>query len=435
MPKSGASSGKPDKTSKSEPSDMDEEVRSVLLISDVHLTDRAGGDPVDPDEWHDFIRNDVERLSKTQPVDLVLLGDVIDILRSEKWRNQSKPAVYPWSQVGPRFVDFPDCTQAQIILDILNSIETQYSAGLSHLRQLVSAKRVVPTYIAGNHDYTVSLCPNLAAKAASLFGASCKGGVLRDSFERKDLGLYAEHGHRGDSWNTYDRVNSKWAIGDAIVLFLVNRVSSYFSEITKQGPKHRIVRALDQLDNIEPVYLIFQYLQHIIHSGVLGNDQSRVKAAWDQAVDDFAVAIRAEPGLWSNNIVAYIASNLSKFKALSLADGLALLKKAFDAVAEPDDIAWAHAVVKNSSGDPPRIVVMGHTHKPGVWTLRANGDKQTRYVNTGTWHRVVRPVHGTGRGSSSGFGFYRVRSYVHVVPGTADHQPRFELHSQCQSEI
>lgn len=404
-----------------------ERPRAALVISDVHLTDREGGSPISLGQWDAFMRDEVERRSQREPLELVLLGDIVDVLRSDAWTGQPRP----WSQVGTRFEGFPHCTQVAVLLGILERIHGRYRAGFERLRQLVTDGRVVTHYIPGNHDFTLSLAPVLLERVAMMF--ALKGGAtkLPEVYLHPDLRLVARHGHQNDPLNKYDLHGSQWAVGDAIVVCLVNGLSRRYMQITQQGPGHPVVQALDELDNV-PHPQIAKYLRRLLETYIPTNDHAPVEEAWTGAVDELLAVIEAERSLWSTPRLADFVRLLPRLRLIQSPEAVSAVAAVADLWSDlwaPSDFRAAQTMI--NTRDQPRFVVMGHTHKPGVWPLRVMDDPKRTvayYLNTGSWRTVREPVAGD---PLHGFAPRQVEAFASFELRAGDEIPRFEHVVRC----
>lgn len=398
--------------------------RAVLLVSDLHLTDRDGGHPITPEHFAAFVRDEVEPRAAAEPLDVVFLGDTVDVLRSPVWSDPGLK-VLPWSQAGIRFADFPTCAQATLIAQILDRVEQRYRLGLEHLRQLVAARRVATHYVVGNHDFTLSLAPALREQVSSLFGVEGDARALPAVYQSAPLGLLARHGHQSDPYNLHDREASRWAIGDAIVLSLVNGVSRRFRDATGQGPEHRTVGLLDELDNVEPNLLVPEYLRALLEFEIAAPDRRRVEAAWEASVLELEARLAAEPGLWSSDGVSGFVRALPALRDIGSGAALATIAALLDGLRGSADLEDASRILSRS----PELclVVTGHTHCPSVTPVAApTRDRRLHHLNTGAWRTVVRPAEERPRGRARRFVTSRLSSLAVVRRDVAQARTTFE---------
>ena len=260
-----------------------------------------------------------------------------------------------------------------------------------------------------------------------------KGGAteLPEVYLHPDLRLVARHGHQKDPLNMYDINGSRWAVGDAIVVCLVNGLSRRYMQITQQGPGHPVVQALDELDNV-PHAQIASYLRGLLETYIPTNDHEPVEQAWAGAVDELLEVIEAERSLWSVPRLTQFVELLPKLRPIrspEVVSAAAKMSNLWSDLWQPSDLRAAQTMINTS--DQPRFVVMGHTHKPGVWPLRVMGDPRRTvayYLNTGSWRTVWEPVAGDPR---QGFAPHQVEAFASFELRAGDEIPRFEHVVRC----
>lgn len=80
----------------------------LVVISDVHMTDRVTGSPVTDKELVWFV-DEVARLKPgNKRLTLLFLGDVFDYLRSQLWGElfEKHSGCAPWSNASKDFANF-----------------------------------------------------------------------------------------------------------------------------------------------------------------------------------------------------------------------------------------------------------------------------------------------------------------------------------------
>lgn len=88
----------------------------LVIISDLHLTDGTSGETIRPGAFSEF-RESLRELAfdaswrsdkdyvPIDGIDLVLLGDILDVIRSTRW-SSAPPQVRPWgNQNDSRFAE------------------------------------------------------------------------------------------------------------------------------------------------------------------------------------------------------------------------------------------------------------------------------------------------------------------------------------------
>jgi UDP-2,3-diacylglucosamine pyrophosphatase LpxH len=101
-----------------------------IFISDVHMTDAEAGGAVSDAQLASFVEDSLRRARETT-VQLVLVGDIFDLLHSSKWAelwDQKNSA--PWSGMSDGFKNFKGSYAEKQAIDIAKAIAARY-AGLS----------------------------------------------------------------------------------------------------------------------------------------------------------------------------------------------------------------------------------------------------------------------------------------------------------------
>lgn len=138
----------------------------LIVVSDVHMTDRAVGAPVRDWELDALVRH-VESLEpRKEGLTLLLLGDIIDFLRSGEWDRlwEEENGAAPWSSLGPGFEGFQGSLQEKRLLAVAAGVERRYPAFATALKKLKNVREAQIHYVVGNHDYMLQLSPSLRAR-------------------------------------------------------------------------------------------------------------------------------------------------------------------------------------------------------------------------------------------------------------------------------
>src|SRR5262245_52502988 len=127
-----------------------------LFVSDLHLTDGTIGGAVSDASLAEFIAG-ITRPS-TGHVDLVLLGDIFELLRSSAWTTLWNEGynVAPWTAMNAGFQGFSP-KAAACALKVLRAITSRHTACRDAIRERKDWLTV--HYVPGNHDYMVQLIP------------------------------------------------------------------------------------------------------------------------------------------------------------------------------------------------------------------------------------------------------------------------------------
>lgn len=422
----------------------------LVVISDIHLTDDGFSKTIPAQAFRIFrerLRDMAYDASwradgvyrPIEQLDVVLLGDILDVIRSERWpmRDPGDPEyVRPWSGADDaRF-------QAQV-QEIVNAILEANEPALQVLRSFSQpgvitlppatrdgrvarvsrepdASERVPVevrlrYVVGNHDWFLHL-PGAAFDR-----------VRRQVIERMGLRqpdelpfphrpedwpelaelcerhrVYLRHGDFFDVWNFHgDRRRS--SIGDAIVIDLLNRFCVTVGEQLGDRLPKECLAGLRQIDHVRPLLLAPVWVDALLRRTV--SDAAlveEVKRIWDRTADDFLQLEFVRD--CARHLPALTLDKLAL--ALKFSQGLSLhwLGQLF---------SWFSARMPCSNERPnaedalqenalhardARLVVYGHTHQheivPLEVTATAEGPARRFYLNTGTWrvlhHRALR---------------------------------------------
>lgn len=386
----------------------------LVVISDVHMTDRSTGSPVTDQELVGFVE-DLERLPPEGDMTLLLLGDIFDYLRSGEWGRlfEERPGCAPWSSLGKGFANFVGSHQEKALLGIARAIEAKYSGFSSALKSLKAARKLRIRYVFGNHDYMVQLSPELRTRVVSFLSLDEDPKEPFSRFyEDKALRVYAEHGHRHDPINWHDETQALWAFGDAIVLRLVNRFGElaerelHLTEATPLG------RAVHEIDNVEQLMLIPAYVSWLASGLASEADQARLRSCWTRAVGDLLALKEFREPRYGNlgSAIHWLHQLYSLFDLNRLAE----VMKTPPAMLTTNYANRAHVELSNAL-----VFVYGHTHEPCVVPLPRVAGEQRYYVNTGTWRRVVEPLPRFDPKDALGFGARRLACHL-VVNGPGD---------------
>jgi UDP-2,3-diacylglucosamine pyrophosphatase LpxH len=405
----------------------------LVIISDLHLTDGTSGTTVDPgafDMFADRLRDMAARASwradghyrPIERIDLVLLGDVLDLVRSQQWLAGD---VRPWS----------DTTSPQVI-ESVNTITDEILAKNAHslatLRSLAaeSAVCVAPSdhsgnpvyngegqpvpvrthYMVGNHDWFLHLRgPSydlLRQKISHHMGLanSHNEPFPHDPVESEELldalrrhRVFARHGDIFDPINfTEDRDTS--SLGDAIVVELLSRfvveVQNQLGEDLPAG----VINALREIDNIRPVLLVPVWIEGMLErlcpSPAI---RKSVKRIWDGLADEFLnLPMVRDHNTWSPfDLVDGLERALKFSKRLSIGWSSQIGNWMNGLRGATSDSYVEHALAEQDFRNRrARHIVYGHTHGAESMPLDASYADgfvlNQMYFNAGTWRRVYK---------------------------------------------
>ncbi|MFH0982384.1 MAG: hypothetical protein V2A79_12705 [Planctomycetota bacterium] len=448
----------------------------LVFISDLHLTDGTSGETIDAGAFKVF-RERLRDLAydaswradgKYKPLerlDLVLLGDILDVIRSEQWVGKT---VKPWEQQ-----ERPEAFQKKVGTVTEAILQTNAEA-LGYVRSLQDPKVItlppatrkgepkkkVPWepdaperlpvdvhvhYLVGNHDWFYHL-PGPAydairdqiVKAMGLANAPTapfphdpnESAVIRELLEAHRV--FARHGDIFDPFN-YEGNRDASSLGDAIVVELLNRFpAEVAARMGKQLPQDCLL-GLRELDNVRPLVAIPGWIEGLLRRTCPDPGQARaVKALWDELADEFLnlkfVSDRDKPFRLDLVDGLEVALKFSKGMSLRL---LGRLPHWLDELLREKPSAEHALGEQDFKNRAARYIVYGHTHRHKIVPLDscclAQGLFEQMYVNSGTWRRVYERA--CWRPEDQEFMGYYVMTYLAFFKDGERHGRTFETWS------
>lgn len=402
----------------------------LVVISDLHLTDGTSGSTISAGAFQllaerlaDLAASASARADGSyrpiEQIDLVLLGDVLDVIRSTRWLEDD---ARPWDDpASPQLAERVGAITTEILrrneasLGMLRSL-SQGSIRLTPATQmgrLANTAESVPVpvrihYVVGNHDWPLHLpgaaYDRIRRQVAVHMGLATAPELPfpHEPWESNELlqalrrhKVFARHGDVFDPIN-FEGIRDASSLGDVIVVELVNR----FGVEVERRLSHElpVVTAvgLRELDNIRPLVLIPVWIDGLLERTVPSSElRRRVKQIWDDLADEFlALPFVRERDSWRPRDLVDGLQRAIKFSrrmpinwASSVAQWLCGMRGA-------DTASFSvHAL-----GEPEfrnrraKYIVYGHTHTREEVPLDcsyAEGYVLNQvYFNSGTWRRV-----------------------------------------------
>lgn len=407
----------------------------LLFISDLHLTDGTASETLAPEALALFAR----RLQDTaeaaswradgsyRPVahiDLVLLGDTFDLLRSQRWA--ALPQVRPWGNPhAPEFVEQVNRITADILqhneqaMTVLRALAEEGGITIPPVNRTSgkpaheAQRQPVPVrihYMVGNHDWFYHLpgpnYDNLRRMIIDRMGLSNLSGqpFPHDIAESDDLlatmrrhKVAARHGDLYDPFN-FEGDRSASSLGDVIVIELLNRfIEEVNARLGNELPASTLM-GLRELDNVRPLLLVPVWIDGLLdRTCPFPAMRKHVKTVWDRLADEFlAIDFVRQRDSWSPyDLIDGLERALKFGKRLSIGWASSV-------------VSWIHKVRGSAHGSyrdhalaeqdfrnrRARHIVYGHTHLFETVPLDASYAEgyvlNQVYFNTGTWRRVHR---------------------------------------------
>lgn len=414
----------------------------LVIISDLHLTDGQSGETIKHSAFLElrqriwdlayeasFRRGEGWTYDPIREVDVLLLGDILDIIRSPSWLRENDAR--PWSSPdSPEFI----AKVEKINAGILNNQENKQS--LSILKEMLEGRKQLTLskeghdrekdpqpvkvnihYMIGNHDWFYHLRGGaydaIRRKVVDAMGLAnnpdepfphdvytedtASARAIRKVLE--DHRVCARHGDVFDDFN-FEKNRDASSLGDAIVVELLGRFPDEVEKELGGELPEETLRNFRELDNVKPYAVIPGWINGLLDRTVTDKSvRRRVKEIWDRVADEFLQVgfVKDHDKPWRLDIVDGLKAGLK------LADGFSLRKigdlalKYYKKLGSSEASYYPNALeeqaYKQGTAD---FVVYGHTHDYEVVPLNVrrtdSGILRQLYINSGTWRRVHKLV-------------------------------------------
>lgn len=410
----------------------------LVTISDLHLTDGSVGTSAASGAFQVF----ADRLQELaiaaswradgsyrpiERLDLLLLGDVLDVIRSRRWTEQDR--IRPWDDPrSPALIDLVTHITSDILRYNYEAVESLRSlaqpgtirvpptasgpAAANHSEWLPVSVQI--HYMVGNHDWFFHLKGSgynvLREALVRQIGLANRWDEPFPHEPQEDdelLAILRRHRVLARHGDVFDPLNFEGdrdasSLGDCIVVELLNRFATRADvELGERLPAAAIA-GLREIDNVRPLLLVPVWLETLLERTCpLAAQRQAVKRLWDELVQRFLDLpfVRAHdtwrPGELVDGLQRLLrfSRRLSIDRASELADFLARWQGLSGEAHSYARHALAEADFRNRRA---RHIVYGHTHRAETIPLEvsyADGYVLNQlYFNTGTWRRTHRPT-------------------------------------------
>jgi UDP-2,3-diacylglucosamine pyrophosphatase LpxH len=361
--------------------------RSLLvLVSDIHLTDRLHGNAVAKAEQFARFWQRIAAARGGRPAQLCVVGDLFDVVRSPAWHEGRHRPYHGASTNGVVK------TVETIVRETLRREHEFFAA----LRAKIASGELEFHYVVGNHDRLLRFAPGARRAIADALGLHEL--VLHSELEFPEHRVLAYHGHGADPINASPDGDA--TIGDAIGNELIVRFPRKLRALV--GDDHPEVADIDDIDDVRPVYAVPAWVRQ--QSAIRKDLHRTISAVWSDVVDEFLANdfVRS----WLDARAKRFSLDLGKKLRLLLelsrtgviahgSDGrLTQLYRFFQHGFDGKLAELAAKELARRRGF--RYVVSGHSHFASMQPLGHIDGAPAVYFNTGTWRAVHQIGHDLG---------------------------------------
>jgi UDP-2,3-diacylglucosamine pyrophosphatase LpxH len=423
----------------------------LIIISDLHLTDGTSGKTIKQGAFF-LLRERLFSLAydaswrapgiykPLERIDLVLLGDILDVIRSSYWC--SAPAnVRPWgSPTDPAFVAAVEKINEGILnhnaksLGVIKSLSQAITVPAADANHRPTAAKedfsaahrvVVPVfvhYLVGNHDWFYHLLgpefDRIRASVVKAMGLSNPAGPFpHDPKEYPQLlqnysahKVFARHGDIFDGDN-FDGDRNKSSLGDAIVVELLNRFPAAVRDKLGAQLPPECLDGLKEIDNVRPLVVIPTWIDSLLRRTCTKPQAAAVKQIWNALANDFLKIPFVEQHKSALKFGLKLSTGIS---LATLSRGLLWLKAKFGVGNEKP--FYQNALTEQAYKEgTAHFIVYGHTHHHELVILRAANPQaglafDEVYINSGTWRAVHEMAAANPKAEE--FAGYKVMTYL-----------------------
>ena len=418
----------------------------LVFISDLHFVDGTAGEHNVPTDAFKIFLEDIAGTADwlikegrvIDEIKLVFLGDIFDLLRTEKWFGYAEDE-RPWGSDEEKTE-----ANANTIFDaIRKENKTTFDLLSSDLKNEfnlpVEPERI---YVPGNHDRLCNKYQSLRDKVCQCLGLPSRTTPFDHFFQDVNYGVFARHGQEYDKFNYEGSISYEYEdymrvpIGDPITTELVAKLpwklmkKKEIKKLPKQEQEN-LKRNFQEIENVRPFAAVIQWLLYQVKKNL------RLKEAIEDTVDEvirdfnklsFVKKWYDHHDKWYDFLdeadkIQAVLFLLEKFKIFPLEKLMPILDKVMKHLAKDE---YQEAAAREYAHLDNRInyVVYGHTHEPKQVAIRVAGDpaspNEQVYLNTGTWrtrfHKSIEDLSFIGWKNLTYTVFYTKEERVMVGP-------------------
>jgi len=411
----------------------------LVIISDTHLTDGTSGHTVRAGAFRVFAQRlrDLaydaswrpgSRYEPIKELHLLLLGDILDVIRSAQWLNGT---VRPWDDPqSPAFSEKVAAITAGVLEHNRDSLSwlKRFKDGKTITVPPATADGKVKTgvgwnpdaderlpvdvhlyYMVGNHDWFYHVRGEAYDKIRQSIvdaidldnpanlpfphdpGEFSQSSVFtRLQREYADHRVFARHGDIYDAAN-FDGDRDKSSLGDAVVIELIDRFSPEVRRQLGAEAPADFVKGLEEIDNVRPLTNIPAWIDGLVRQTCPDPVVAkRVKDVWNHVAGNFFKI----PFVHSHPHVEWAKWAQKLTGSVSFSEFSELVRKLGGLTNSTDRPNYTDALHEQAFlNRTARAIVYGHTHQymlvPLESSVTPDGTLDQIYLNSGTW----RPYH------------------------------------------
>lgn len=354
---------------------LNEDLRNIIFISDLHIGDGSGKDDFNQDE---LLSSWLQDWNSLENPEIVIVGDGFEILESTKVRHAGLKA----------FWDLVYSLDERLIEDIHVAHPKVFEAFSKFKGKIY--------YVVGNHDYYILKNKKLQEKIRE----KVQNIEIIPYYYDESTEILAVHGNQYDAINKFEEIDGEIIppLGDFIARYMMIN----FDDVLKEYLPEEIV---SDYDNVRPTLDVFQWLERITEFYETGVDLLKL---W---VDNFVEMMREEEAqLWMKKRYPLMSKLsivfLNKIGGIKLGELLVRSVMKVRKVRKTDYLKRAAGKIfndprwflKSMNGyldgskehkiENIQGIVMGHNHNPKFEMIKVGNDLKF-YVNCGSWKPVV----------------------------------------------
>ena len=401
----------------------------LVIISDLHLTDGTSGSTISPGAFSllaerltDMAVSASQRRDGSyrpiEHVDLVLLGDTLDVIRSTQWLGNT---IRPWDDIKSTAlhqqttkITYDILQHNSVALGEFRKLQQQgisIPPATSQGRSATDETQPIPVrihYMVGNHDWFFHLpgerYNQLRRQVASHMGLTTypDAPFPHEIWESNELvqvmrrhKVFARHGDVYDPFN-YEGDRNASSLGDVIVVELLNRFGAQVNQQLGDDLPSSAVGGLREIDNIRPLLLIPVWIEGLLERCCpQPSVRKEVKKIWDELADEFLEHpfVQHRDTWCPVDIVDGLQKALKFSRRLSVGWASWIAQWINELRGANNQSFYQHALTEQDFRNRrAKHIVYGHTHHAEMVPLDASYADgyvlHQAYFNSGTWRRV-----------------------------------------------